>query len=114
MKRLKPLLPTLKEKKRYVAFEIISKTKKDFTAVSKSIWRAALSLVGTTGAARMGLQLFPEHYNNQRGIIRVSHTSVDELNASLAMVRHINDEPVIIRSIGVSGILAKATRYTQQ
>jgi len=111
MKGLKPLLPTLKEKKRYLAFEIISNSKiKAFSEISKAIWSSTLSFAGTKGAARMGMWVFPEKYNpeKQRGLIRVSHRSLDELKASLALIKNIEEQTVIVRSIGASGIMEKA------
>jgi len=111
MKGLKPLLPTLKEKKRYLAFEIISKSKiKAFSEVSKAIWNATLSFAGTKGAAKMGIWVFPEKYNmtKQRGLIRVEHRSLDEMKASLTLIKEIEEQPVVVRSIGASGIMAKA------
>ena len=113
MERLKPLLPTLKEKKRYLAFEIISKSKiKSFSEVSKALWASTLSYSGSKGAARMGMWIFADKYNEQeqKGLIRVSHRSLDELRASLALVKSIEDQPVIIRSLGASGVLAKAEK----
>ncbi len=115
MKGLKPLLPTLKEKKRYLAFEIISKSKiKAFSEVSKAIWSSTLSYAGTKGAAQMGMRVFSERYNaaKQRGLIRVGHRSMDEMKASLALIKTIEEQPVVVRSIGASGIMAKAQKYT--
>ena len=111
MMKLKSLLPTLKEKKRYLAFEIISKSEiKAFSEVSKTIWGSTLSFAGTKGTANMGIWVFPEKYNpeKQRGIIRVGHKYMDELKASLALIKEIEQQPAIVRSIGASGILAKA------
>lgn len=111
MVKLKPLLPTLKEKKRYVAFEIISKANiKTFPEASKAIWQSVLSFAGTKHAATMGVHILPETYNarKQRGLIRVGHKHVDELTSSLTLVQTIEHQPVIIRTVGVSGILAKA------
>ena len=113
IRRLKPLLPTLKEKKRYLAFEIISKTKiKAFSEVSKAIWASALGFVGTKGSASLGIKLFMDKYNDnsQRGLIRVSHAGLDTLKASLALITKIEEQPVIVRSLGASGILAKAQK----
>ena len=113
MKGLKPLLPTLKEKKRYLAFEIISKSKiKAFSEISKAIWTSTLSYAGTKGAARMGIWVFPEKYNQakQKGLIRTGHRNMDELKASLTLIKEIEEQPVIVRSIGASGILAKAEK----
>ncbi len=113
MKGLKPLLPTLKEKKRYLAFEIISKSRiKAFSEVSKAIWASTLSYAGTKGTARMGVWIIPEKYNpeKQRGLIRIGHRNMDELKASLILIKEIEEQPVIVRSIGASGILAKAEK----
>ncbi|MBS3147309.1 hypothetical protein J4219_00325 [Candidatus Woesearchaeota archaeon] len=113
MARLKPLSPTLKEKKRYLAFEILSEGKiKAFSEVSKAIWASVLQFVGTKGAARLGIKLFSEKYNSeaQKGLIRVIHTGLDELKASLALITSIDQHQVIVRSIGASGILAKAEK----
>ncbi len=113
MKGLKPLLPTLKEKKRYLAFEIVSKSKiKAFSEVSKAIWASTLSFAGTKGAARMGIWVMPEKYSTekQKGLIRVAHKNMDELKASLALITQIENQSAIARSIGASGILAKAEK----
>ncbi len=113
MKGLKPLLPTLKEKKRYLAFEIISKSKiKAFSEVSRAIWASTLSYAGTKGTAKMGIWVMPELYNpeKQKGLIRVEHRNMDELKASLALINQIEQQPAIVRSIGASGILNKAQK----
>jgi len=112
MSRLKTLLPTLKEKKRYLAFEVISKGKKaPFSAVSEAIWTATLSFTGSKGAAEMGIHILSEKYKQNKGLIRVTHNKLEELKASLPLVTHIQNEPVIVRSLGASGILAKAEAY---
>ena len=113
MKGLKPLLPSLKEKKRYLAFEIISKSRiKAFSEVSKAVWASTLSYAGTRGTANMGIWALPEKYNaaKQKGLIRVGHRNMDELKASLALIKEIENQPVIVRSIGASGILTKAEK----
>jgi len=104
-------MPTLKEKKRYLAFDVISEREQSFPDVSKAIWSAVCSFVGMRGAAAMGLHLFAEKYNNQQGILKVAHTHVDAINASLALVTTIHNEPVIIRSLGASGVLRKTEQY---
>jgi len=107
----KALLPSLREKKRYLAFEIISKGKiSGFSAISTAINESALDYLGTKGAAVAGIILLKERYDpqRQRGIIRVNHKNVDHLRASLCFVESIGEGPVIVHSIGTSGILKKA------
>ncbi len=101
----------MKEKKRYIAFEVLSTTKiPAFSEISKAIWNAVHTFAGAKGTAEMGLQLFPETYdkNKQRGLAKVGHRHVNTFKASLTLVEHIDKQPVIVRSIGASGVLAKA------
>ena len=107
---MKPLLPTLKEKKRYLAYEVISKPLK-FNVVSKAVWDNILSYIGTKGTAKAGIWLLSDKYKNNKGLIRVTNKYVDDLKASLALIKKINNEDVMVRSLGVSGILNKAENY---
>lgn len=114
MAKLKALLPSLREKQRYLAFEILSKGRiKAHSSVSKAIWQGMLSFVGTKGAAQAGLMLLPEKYNEraQRGIARVNHKHVDALKGSFTLVQDVDNAPAIVRSLGVSGSLKKATKH---
>ena len=111
MAKLKPVLPTLRERKRYLVFEVISEHPVTFSSAKKAIWSAVLSFLGTSGTAQAGVWLLPEKYDQKtkRGIIRVSHTWVDRLKASLIFITTIDGYDVIVRSRGISGILKKAT-----
>ena len=109
--KLKPILPSLREKKRYLVFEVISKEKiKNIEAVSGAISRAALQFLGQFGSAKAGILVLNNKWNaeTQRGIMKVSHKHVDDVKASLVFARKIGNDDVIIRSLGVSGILKKA------
>ncbi|MBR9691827.1 ribonuclease P protein component 2 [Candidatus Woesearchaeota archaeon] len=110
-KRLKTLLPTLKEKKRYLAFEIISDSQiKDFKMISEQIMDRSLELIGQLGVAKAGIQPLSDCWkpNLQKGIIRVGNKHVDELKASLSLIKKINNKDVILKTTGVSGIIKKA------
>lgn len=113
MAKIKPLLPTLREKKRYIAFEIISKQPvKTFIEVAKAITSAILSLVGELGMARAGVITIANTYeaNKQRGLIRVGHQHTNTLISALTLVQTIDNQPVIIRALGTSGVLNKAIK----
>lgn len=113
--KLKPVLPSLREKKRYLAFEVISKEKvNDAKAVSNAVWHCALQFLGQLGAAKAGLISLDNKWDKerQRGILKVSHRHVDAIKAALALAGKVDDKEVIFRSLGVSGILKKAeNRY---
>ncbi len=109
--KLKPILPSLREKKRYLVFEIISKEKIiDINLVSNAIWHYCLQFLGQLGTAKAGLMVLNNKWNSelQRGIIKVSNKYVDALKAALTFANKIDNADVIFRSVGVSGILRKA------
>lgn len=108
---MKALLPSLKERKRYLAFELISKKDVRFNVVSKGVWKGILNFIGTKGAAKAGIWLLHDKFKKNKGLIRVGHKYVDDLKASLALIKTIDGEDVIIRSLGVSGVLNKAEGY---
>ncbi len=110
-KKLKPILPSLREKKRYLVFEVISKNKiADSGAVSRAILDHSLQFLGQLGTAKAGLMVLNNKWDHklQRGIIKVSHKHVDAAKAALIFADKVNDEEAIFRSLGVSGILNKA------
>ena len=109
--KLKPILPSLREKKRYLAFEIISKQEiTDAAIVSDAVMHYSLQFLGQIGVAKAGIIVLNNKWDaqRQRGIIKVSHKHVDGLKAALTFADKINSTDVIIRSLGVSGILRKA------
>lgn len=110
---LKPIAPSLREKKRYLAFEVITEGPAAFADVSRALWDAFLGLFGEAGAAHAGLWLLPERYDSarKRGLARVSHTALDHLRAALTFITGVGGRPAIIRSLGASGILAKAALH---
>ena len=97
---MKPLLPSLKEKKRYVVFEVISESN---SYPEKEIKDAFLKLFGEIGLSEAGLIFLRNKYQNNRGIIKVNHKNVDRLRASFCILK----KP-IIKSVGTSGTLKKA------
>ena len=115
-KSIKQVLPTLREKKRYLAFKIISDSKiEDIKSVSDAIMAAVHSFVGSLGAGKAGIMVLPDKWNSrkQKGIIRVGHKAVDQLKGSLTLIDRINNVKTIVRSIGLSGVLNKVNKRVQ-
>jgi ribonuclease P/MRP protein subunit POP5 len=108
---MKAVLPTLKQKKRYVVFEVISETAiKSYEELRSSILSGCLSALGELGLAEAGIRLIDNDYDSikQRGIIRVGHKHVERLGLALAMIQKIGRTDAVVRCVGVSGILNKA------
>ena len=110
-RRVKTLLPSWRERKRYLAFEVLSNSRiKAVSDVSKAVWRSHLAICGEAGAAKAGLIFMHDKWNaeKQRGLLRVSHDQLHQLRLSLALIERVNEQPVIVRSTGASGVLRKA------
>ena len=111
MAKLKSLMPSLKEKKRYVVFEVISnKPISDFREVYQAIWQKSSEFLGKLETAKAGLWVLPDKWNEkrQRGILKVSNKYTDKIKAVFTMITEAEKQKIIIRSVGVSGILNKA------
>ena len=110
----KAVLPSLREKKRYLAFEVISEGRiSDAGSVEASIRHAALSYLGSKGSSAAGIIMLKEKYNveKQRGLLRVGHKHLDPLRAALCFITRIEDNKAIVHSLGASGMVNKAYKY---
>lgn len=103
----RPLSPTLKDKKRYVAFEVEGANVSS-RACHDAILTSALSLFGVAGVAKMGLQMLSERYSSGHGVIRVTHTHANHIRAALCCITTVAEKPCRLRTTRTSGILAKA------
>ena len=71
---------------------------------------SSTELLGKLEAGKAGIIPFENKWDakKQKGIIRVGNKHVDALRASLALIKQIGNREVIVRSLGVSGMLNKA------
>ncbi len=105
MKRLKPLLPSLKQKNRYLVYEVISE-KSTNKEITKKLDNHLKEFLGTFNYSCARIKFIATKKN--KGIIMVSSNYVDLLKSALLFFCNSEDIDVIVRSIGVSGILKKA------
>jgi len=111
IKRPKPLPPSLRGRRRYLAYQVISEQKILFQDLINTIWHSVLNFLGEFGASEADLWIVRDVYDEKRqvGILRCSHTSVEHIRTALALVQRIGDVRVIIKVLGVSGTI-KATK----
>ena len=100
------LLPSLRQKKRNLVFEIIAK--KDFTAfeIDEAIKEAIKSFIGELGLAKAA-PLFIK-LNGNTFIIKVNHQYVDQVKASLALIKTIKNSSILFKSLITTGTIKKA------
>ena len=103
----KPLLPVLKERKRYLSYEAYADR-----ALPQSTGRIIVdelnSLLGVFDAASAGLLNIGFDASTNKGIIRVSNTSAHKARLALLLVHQLKGQPVMLRPVTASGVLRKA------
>lgn len=108
--KLKPLSPTLKEKKRYLVFEVIAKRNLSVSKVKDTLYKTIHTVLGLLDSAKAGIKFLDNRYDEKtnKGILKVNHKYVDSLKFALMHTTKIGETKVIVKSHGVSGILKKA------
>ncbi|NTV23390.1 MAG: hypothetical protein HGA85_03370 [Nanoarchaeota archaeon] len=96
----KPLLPTLRSKKRYLAYQVIGEPREDMFYKIRESFRASFGSFALAKAGLVDLKL----WNGTRGIIKVNREYLDQLKAAICLLQ----ENVLVRSTIVSGTLKKA------
>ena len=104
----KRFLPSKKEKRRYLAFEIISEDEINFKEVAGALSNSLIESLGYEAHIR----LLTDKWNqeSQRGIIRVNNRYLNELKKTLELINKVDHEEIKIRTLGVSGMLNKAEK----
>jgi len=107
---MKPLLPTLKERKRYVVYELVS-AKPLAKSAEREVLTHLQATLGLFDGARAGI--LPVRYDTklQTGVLRVSNAATDKVKAALLLLRTAGGQRVVPRVRGVSGILNKTDRF---
>ena len=98
---MKPILPSLREKKRYLKFTVSGDL--PVREVKKAVLFSVRRFMGIDGSSRMGV--FFIDLKGGEGIIRVNKDYVDHLKMALMMIKEINNTKVFFRTLAVSGIL---------
>ena len=114
------LLPSLRERRRYLRFELMGEREIDKRELMKEIWNSIYSLYGDVGASECKLWLIGYHRrvedrkeeesNLSVGVLRCAHNKVEAVRAALACIHTINDARVGIRVIRTSGSVKGASR----
>jgi ribonuclease P/MRP protein subunit POP5 len=106
-KKLKINMPTLREKDRYIAFEVLSEEKITFSDLEAAIWNTAQEFFGELGIAKTSMWIIRNLYdeNKQIGVIRCNNLSVDKILATLGLITRLGDIRVIFKIHSVSGTI---------
>ncbi|MFH0862701.1 MAG: Rpp14/Pop5 family protein [Candidatus Altiarchaeota archaeon] len=106
----KMLKPTLRERNRYIAFEVASDSSFERKPVVDAIWSSLLRLFGEVGAAKTSLWVMDWEKAKKKGIIKVNHKSVQTIRQCMAQVREIDGRKASINTLTTSGTLKGARK----
>ncbi|WP_410507037.1 Rpp14/Pop5 family protein [Methanosarcina hadiensis] len=104
---MKRLLPSLRAKKRYLAFELISEEPASRSDIVKEVMSSASFLLGDITTSDCDIKVLG--FENGKGIIQCSHTKVKETRASIAALTRINGKRATLHVLGTSGTVKRAT-----
>ncbi|MBR9682096.1 MAG: ribonuclease P protein component 2 [Candidatus Aenigmarchaeota archaeon] len=112
MKNPKILPPTLRDRKRYLAYQVVSDKKLEFSEINNVIWYSVMNFMGERGAAEADVWVIRNTYEDERkiGLIKCSHTSVEDVRTALALVQKMGENRLIIRVLGISGTMKAAKK----
>lgn len=106
------LSPSLREKRRYVAFKVHCAKPLQELDVNSAIYQAVLNFLGELGMAEASVFVLRGIYTPEKkiGLIRCAHTSVEHVRAAVALASRVGEEPIMIEVLGISGTIKAARR----
>ena len=109
MKKLRIIPPTLRERRRYIAFQVIPEIEEDFTYsdLEAAIWNVTLDFLGEDGVAKTSMWLLKDTWNprTRTGIIRCNHKSTEVVITSLGLIDRLGDNRICFKILKVSGTI---------
>ncbi len=105
---MKVLPPTMRENKRYIAFELISEGQVGREDFIREMFSASGSLLGDFGSSECNMRLFA--FEGLNGIVSCEREHVAQARAVLATITNVKAKRVAIHVLGVSGTVLGATK----
>lgn len=105
--RLKILTSTMREKNRYISFQVISEEPIDYSDLEAAVWNLFLDFFGEVGVSKLSMWLIKNLWDeiNQTGVIRCNNESVQKILAGLGVISRLGDTRVIFKIFKVSGTI---------
>ena len=106
---MRPLLPTLKERKRYILVKVLYDKEIEKRDVFKLVTKANLQFLGELGMARAKIQPLENTWNplEKTFIIKVDNKHTDELVAGLGLIKSFEEKKISFTTLKTSGSVDK-------
>jgi ribonuclease P/MRP protein subunit POP5 len=105
--RLKALLPSLRERKRYILFKVISEQSINYQLFKELLSSTILKFYGELTFGKFGFRILNERWNEkeQIGIIKCNHLYVPNIIVALGLLQRLGDRRVNVKILKVSGTI---------
>ncbi|MEM5830442.1 MAG: Rpp14/Pop5 family protein [Candidatus Aenigmatarchaeota archaeon] len=112
IKRLKTLIPTLRERKRYLLIKIISDEIFEYEEIEREFWNSLLNSFGKL-AFLTSFKILKDTYdkNKKTIIVKCNHLSKHFVYFALGRIKEINKKKCIIKLLNVSGTIKSLKDY---
>lgn len=99
-----------REQRRYIAFQVLSKSKLLQVDIHNAIWHALLNFMGEFGVAEAEVWPVRGVWDDvkQQGLVRCGNSHIEKVRTALSLIVRIGDAPVCVRVLGVSGTVSAA------
>ena len=101
------LLPSLREKKRYIHFNIVSEKSFLKNELVGAVESSCKNFLGELNYGKAGVNVVTNLVKGKSGVVRVNSKYVDHVKTSLMLIKKINGERVLFKNAKVSGVLNK-------
>lgn len=104
---LKKSSPTLRERDRYVHFQIISEETIGYSDLEAAIWNTLLDFYGEMGVSQTSMWLVRNLWDPQKqsGVIKCNNLSVPQVIAGLGFISRLGESRILVKILKVSGTI---------
>lgn len=105
--KLKILSPALRERERYIKFQVISQEPIFYSDLEQGIWQTLLDFYGEYGISKTSMWLVKNLWDerSQIGVIRCNNKSVQQMIAGLGLITRLGNNRIIFKILKVSGTI---------
>ncbi|MEE8168263.1 MAG: Rpp14/Pop5 family protein [Candidatus Hydrothermarchaeales archaeon] len=108
--KVKKLPPSLRERKRYIAFRVEGDEPLSREQIVRAVRREVMSFLGENRMSELNIWVLDFNADAQQGFIVCHHKAVGEAKACLAMVSIVDGIRLHLAPIGISGTIKTLKR----
>jgi ribonuclease P/MRP protein subunit POP5 len=105
------LMPSLKQRKRYILFEIKSDKSFSLSDIKEEVDKALLLFLGQLGLSKAIPQFVHEKSGRNKFVLKCNNKYVDEVKSAIILIKSIKNNQIILNSVITSGTLKKISSY---